>query len=180
VISPYKSQVKLIQQILEEVLPTYARHVDVNTIDGFQGREKEVVVFSAVRSTRTKSGNIGFVADERRINVGLSRARCSLLLVGNRHTLMKQHRWEALIRATAEAGCAAACKRLLILYTNLPCQCQCGTLSSTREPESSLLLVGNRHTLMRQHRWEVLVRAKAEAGCAAACKRLLILLHDFP
>jgi senataxin len=108
VISPYKSQVKLIRQILEELLPAYAKHVDVNTIDGFQGREKEVIIFSAVRSTRKKTGNIGFVADERRINVGLSRARCSLLMVGDRHTLMQQFRWEALIRTNSEAGCGTA------------------------------------------------------------------------
>lgn len=46
-----------------------------------QGREKDVAIFSAVRSV--KRGTIGFVADERRINVGLTRARCSMLVVGN-------------------------------------------------------------------------------------------------
>lgn len=58
--------------------------MDINTIDGFQGREKDITIFSCVRAIAPgrKKGTIGFVADERRINVGLTRARCSLLVVG--------------------------------------------------------------------------------------------------
>ena len=56
-----------------------ARAIDVNTIDGFQGREKDVCVFSVVRapqdSARARARGLGFVADERRVNVGLARAR---------------------------------------------------------------------------------------------------------
>ena len=109
IISPYKSQVKLIRESLAALLPAVAEHVDVNTIDGFQGREKQVIVFSSVRSNQRGKRNIGFVADERRINVGLSRARCSLLLVGNRHALLKNSQWEVLLRTTSDAGCGAAC-----------------------------------------------------------------------
>lgn len=107
IISPYKSQVKLIRQSLAALLPAVAEHVDVNTIDGFQGREKQVIVFSSVRSNRRGKRSIGFVADERRINVGLSRARCSLLLVGNRHALLTNSQWEVLIRTNSDAGCAS-------------------------------------------------------------------------
>ena len=61
-----------------------------------QGREKEVAIFSSVRSS--KGGRIGFVADERRINVGLTRARYSLLIVGNAFALQSNSHWHNLLR----------------------------------------------------------------------------------
>jgi hypothetical protein len=107
VISPYKSQVKLIRKELDSVLPDIAPLIDVNTIDGFQGREKDVIIFSTVRTVvGKKRARIGFVADERRINVGLTRCRCSLIVVGHRHALAMDKNWGALIRATSERGCA--------------------------------------------------------------------------
>ena len=60
-----------------------------------QGREKDIIIFSAVRSRG--SARIGFVADERRINVGLTRAQASLLLVGNTRALSKDPRWSTFI-----------------------------------------------------------------------------------
>ena len=69
-----------------------------------QGREKDVVIFSAVRTRR--KGGIGFVADERRINVGLTRARSSLLILGNAGALQKDAVWASLIRHARETGCA--------------------------------------------------------------------------
>jgi senataxin len=105
VISPYKSQVLHIKRRLREVLPETAANVDVNTIDGFQGREKDVILFSTVR-TRVGKGKarIGFVADERRINVGLTRARCSLIIVGHRAALQMDYHWGALLRAVSDRG----------------------------------------------------------------------------
>ena len=70
-----------------------------------QGREKEVVIFSAVRSAARCRARIGFVADERRINVGLTRARTSLLLVGNLSVLKGDAHWAALIRHATAEGC---------------------------------------------------------------------------
>ena len=70
-----------------------------------QGREKEVVIFSAVRSAARRRARIGFVADERRINVGLTRARTSLLLVGNLSVLKGDAHWAALIRHAIAEGC---------------------------------------------------------------------------
>jgi senataxin len=107
VISPYKSQVMLVRDKVASLLPSVAAHVDVNTIDGFQGREKTVIIFTAVRSQhRGKKHKIGFVADERRINVGLTRARSSLLIVGHRAALAKEHHWATLIRLNSDNGCA--------------------------------------------------------------------------
>jgi hypothetical protein len=119
VISPYKSQVGYIKQRLREVLPETAANVDVNTIDGFQGREKDVILFSTVRTATGKDkARIGFVADERRINVGLTRARCSLIVVGNRKALEKDYHWGSLLQSVSDRGCdpvsSIATKRRII------------------------------------------------------------------
>lgn len=93
-------QVKLLRDTLRSALgEAGARLVDVNTIDGYQGREKDVIIFSTVRTVR-KTGakqSIGFVADERRINVGLTRARCSLIVVGCAKALRGDPVWGRLV-----------------------------------------------------------------------------------
>ena len=61
-----------------------------------QGREKDVAIFSTVRTSLGRS--IGFVADERRVNVGLTRARSSLIVIGNAKALHSDERWGNLIR----------------------------------------------------------------------------------
>ena len=88
VISPYLAQVRHLRDCLSRDLGPSASELDVNTIDGYQGREKDVVIFSAVRTGA--SGAIGFVADERRMNVGLTRGRCSVIVMGNAPAL----RWD--------------------------------------------------------------------------------------
>lgn len=75
VISPYAAQVRLITELLDD--PT----VEVDSVDGFQGREKEVVVISLVRSNT--EGEIGFLSDVRRMNVALTRARRKLVVIGD-------------------------------------------------------------------------------------------------
>jgi ATP-dependent RNA/DNA helicase IGHMBP2 len=79
VIAPYAAQVRR----LREELPIAGLEID--SVDGFQGREKEVVVLSLVRSNA--EGEIGFLADVRRINVALTRARRKLLVIGDSATL---------------------------------------------------------------------------------------------
>ncbi len=79
VIAPYAAQVRL----LRELLPVAGLEID--SVDGFQGREKEAVLISLVRSNA--KGEIGFLADVRRMNVALTRARRKLLLVGDSATL---------------------------------------------------------------------------------------------
>lgn len=67
-----------------------------------QGREKDIVIFSAVRSAAHRAGKIGFVADERRVNVALTRACASLLLVANFKVLRRDAHWANLVdHATA-------------------------------------------------------------------------------
>ena len=79
VIAPYAAQVRWLRQ-----QSTYD-HLEIDTVDGFQGREKEAVVISLVRSNTT--GEIGFLADQRRMNVAMTRARRKLIIIGDSATL---------------------------------------------------------------------------------------------
>ncbi|MFO0801219.1 MAG: AAA domain-containing protein [Gemmataceae bacterium] len=80
VITPYRGQVRLLRELLKDH-PT----LEVDSVDGFQGREKEAVVISLVRSN--PAGEIGFLADTRRTNVALTRARRALVVIGDSATL---------------------------------------------------------------------------------------------
>lgn len=81
VITPYWSQVSLLRQLLVEKYPL----IDVSTVDGFQGREKELVIISFVRSNKQK--NVGFLQEARRINVSVTRAKRCCIVVGDSDTL---------------------------------------------------------------------------------------------
>lgn len=79
IISPYRHQVKLFRNKYKETFGVDSeKFVDINTVDGFQGREKDVAIFSCVRANKERG--IGFVADFRRMNVGITRARASVLV----------------------------------------------------------------------------------------------------
>jgi len=84
VISPYRGQVRLLQQHING-------GVEVRTVDGFQGREKDVIIISCVRSN--PKGEVGFLDDPRRLNVMLTRAKRGLIVVGNRATLQHNRHW---------------------------------------------------------------------------------------
>jgi len=86
VVTPYAAQVRLIRRLTRKLLPS-PPYVEVSSTDGFQGREKEAVVFSAVRSN--DYGQVGFVSDWRRVNVSFTRARRGLIVIGNDVTLRR-------------------------------------------------------------------------------------------
>ena len=67
-----------------------------------QGREKDVVIFSCVRTAGVHHRSIGFVADERRINVGITRARCALLIIGHAASLAVDERGRNLVKSAVE------------------------------------------------------------------------------
>jgi ATP-dependent RNA/DNA helicase IGHMBP2 len=87
VISPYKEQIRLLQEQLlnHPELAKYQKHIAVNTIDSFQGQERDIVYLSMTRSNT--DGEIGFLADTRRMNVAMTRARKKLVVVGDSATL---------------------------------------------------------------------------------------------
>jgi hypothetical protein len=86
VLSMYAGQVELLRRKIEN------REVDIKTVDGFQGRERQVVILSLVRSNHNKAH--GFLSDWRRMNVALTRSKRGLFIVGNRETVDSQARWK--------------------------------------------------------------------------------------
>jgi len=103
-ISPYRAQCALLRSRLAAALgPGPASRIEVSTVDGCQGRERDVVIVSAVRTGVGRS--IGFVADERRANVALTRARASLLVIGHASALAAgDAAWAGLIEAARAGG----------------------------------------------------------------------------
>ena len=91
VITPYEGQRTLLAHVLKE-----RQRVEVSSVDAFQGREKEYVIISCVRSN--KKGRVGFLDCDRRLNVALTRAKFGLFLVGNTRVLVKNHTWNKLLR----------------------------------------------------------------------------------
>ncbi len=105
VITPYSAQSSLLQRLL-------AAHIDagleVDSVDGFQGREKRVIVFSGVRSNADQQ--VGFLADARRQNVAITRAKQKLVVVADSSTLSTDAHWRAFFDhaiAAGEGGAAA-------------------------------------------------------------------------
>ncbi|MGE3803228.1 MAG: AAA domain-containing protein [Gemmataceae bacterium] len=96
VIAPYAAQVRR----LRELLPVPGLEID--SVDGFQGREKEAVVVSLVRSNL--EGDIGFLADVRRTNVALTRARRKLIVIGDSATLGNHEFYQRMLAAFEEIG----------------------------------------------------------------------------
>ncbi|MDO5848064.1 MAG: IGHMBP2 family helicase [Methanobrevibacter sp.] len=91
IISPYADQVNLIKSRSE---------FEVKTVDGFQGREKEIIIISTVRSN--DKGRIGFLSDLRRLNVALTRAKRKLIVIGNKETLKVNPTYKRLIEYAYE------------------------------------------------------------------------------
>ena len=90
IISPYRTQVQYLKKLIKkyEFFKPYRRLISVNTVDGFQGQERDVILISLVRSN--DEGQIGFLKDLRRMNVAMTRARMKLIILGNKDT-MTQH-----------------------------------------------------------------------------------------
>lgn len=89
IISPYKAQVQYLRQLLKKdsYFKPYRQYITVNTVDGFQGQERDVILISLVRAN--EEGQIGFLNDLRRMNVAITRARMKLIILGDVSTLTR-------------------------------------------------------------------------------------------
>ncbi len=97
IISPYREQIRLLKEQLlnSTILNEFDQYIGVNTIDSFQGQERDLVLISLVRSNA--NGEIGFLADIRRMNVAITRARKKVVLIGDSATIGKLPFYEGLI-----------------------------------------------------------------------------------
>jgi superfamily I DNA and/or RNA helicase len=87
IISPYKGQVHLLRRMMRQdsYLKPFRQLISINTVDGFQGQERDIILISMVRNNA--QGQVGFLADLRRMNVAITRARMKLLIIGHSPTL---------------------------------------------------------------------------------------------
>ena len=88
-ISPYKAQVQYLRQLIKKdaFFKPFRQLITINTVDGFQGQERDVILISLVRAN--EDGQIGFLNDLRRMNVAITRARMKLIILGDASTLTK-------------------------------------------------------------------------------------------
>mmetsp|Transcript_12657 Transcript_12657/g.19171 ORF Transcript_12657/g.19171 Transcript_12657/m.19171 type:complete len:483 (+) Transcript_12657:1808-3256(+) len=110
IITPYSAQVALIKSMMAQntdfisLVRNRNISVEVNSVDAYQGRERDIIIFSAVRSNRRD--NVGFLADWRRMNVALTRAKSGLVVFGDMSTLRRGDKhWEAFCNWADDIGC---------------------------------------------------------------------------
>lgn len=102
IISPYKAQINLLSDLLHnyEIPAEIKENITIDTIDAFQGRERDVIYISLVRSN--EKGEIGFLGELRRINVAMTRARKKLVMIGDSATLGQNRFYSDLIDYASE------------------------------------------------------------------------------
>jgi len=101
VISPYAGQVRLIRSMVDDVI----EGLEVKSVDGYQGREKEIIVLSTVRSN--DAGKVGFLSNYRRLNVALTRAKRGLIVIGDDRTLRNDSTWASWLDWISESNLMA-------------------------------------------------------------------------
>ena len=98
IISPYRAQVQYLRQQVKKrpFFKPYRSHISINTVDGFQGQERDIILISLVRANA--EGQIGFLRDLRRMNVAITRARMKLIILGDTSTLTQHPFYRKLYR----------------------------------------------------------------------------------
>jgi regulator of nonsense transcripts 1 len=154
VITPYEGQrAHLVSNLKRNLSQEVAEAIEVASVDSFQGREKDYIIFSCVRSNESggngngidspsfshynkTTANIGFLADPRRLNVALTRAKYGLILLGNPRLLSKQPLWHNLLIHFADQECLVEGQLTALKQTSykLPSQ----RLGYTYAPEDKL------------------------------------------
>lgn len=89
IISPYQGQIRLLRKMVKQdsYWKPFRSLISINTVDGFQGQERDIIVISMVRSN--EMGKVGFLRDLRRMNVAITRARMKLIIIGDKQTLCR-------------------------------------------------------------------------------------------
>ncbi|EPX70477.1 helicase sen1 [Schizosaccharomyces octosporus yFS286] len=104
IVTPYRSQVQELRyQFQKKFGSIIFKYLDIHTVDGFQGQEKDIIIFSCVRSSM--GNGIGFLQDIRRLNVALTRARSSLYIVGSTEPLLQNEVFRNLIGDAKTRNC---------------------------------------------------------------------------
>ncbi|XP_044162562.1 probable helicase senataxin [Bufo gargarizans] len=103
IITPYRAQKMQIIEQLQREFGKDSRPSEVDTVDGFQGRQKDCIIVTCVRANFVQ-GAIGFLASQQRLNVTITRARFSLFILGSLRTLMENKDWNSLIQDAKKRG----------------------------------------------------------------------------
>lgn len=104
IVTPYKDQRRALRkEIIYRFGSRASQAIEISTIDGFQGQEREVIIFSCVRTGESRG--IGFLNDTRRLNVALTRAKCSLFILGKSSALVRNPIWKAMIEDAKARHC---------------------------------------------------------------------------
>ncbi|MEE6505419.1 hypothetical protein FKM82_005519 [Ascaphus truei] len=103
VITPYRAQKMMIVDALRKEFGNDNRPAEVDTVDGFQGRQKDCIIVTCVRAN-PGHGCIGFLASRQRLNVTITRAKFSLFILGSLRTLMENKDWNELIQDAQRRG----------------------------------------------------------------------------
>ena len=131
IITPYSGQRREIRKLLKDELGAASTsHIEVGTVDGFQGQESDVVIFSSVVS----GGSIGFLSERERMNVALTRARHSLFVLGKADTLRRNRDWDALLRHAAQRKRLVPAQQVIKSQYALPAMAQGGGRSAAGRP----------------------------------------------
>lgn len=103
IISPYRAQVQLLRSLIrrDDKLRPLRSQIMVNTVDAFQGQERDVMLVSLVRAN--EEGQIGFLSDYRRMNVAITRARFKLIILGSVSTLCRHKFYKTLYESCVKA-----------------------------------------------------------------------------
>lgn len=113
VISPYKKQISILKDLIQEnsTLKPFLKNISTNTIDSFQGQERDAVFISMTRSN--SNGEIGFLADTRRMNVAMTRAKKRLVIIGDSATIGNHAFYNELISYCESIDCYVSAWELI-------------------------------------------------------------------
>ena len=112
IITPYAAQVTIIREKRDEYLKSPHDNIEVSTVDGFQGREKEVIIISCVRSN--DEHDVGFLQDYRRMNVAVTRARRLCIIIGDSETMDRDATLSSMVRHFEDNGESLSAEQILM------------------------------------------------------------------